>query len=43
MPDGRSDFIGWEQCVKVNSGDKVLWQQREITHGVMFKEGLQAE
>lgn len=29
--------------MKVNSGDKVLWQQREITHGVMFKGGLQAE
>lgn len=41
--DGSSDFIGQEQCVKANSGDRATWQGREITHGLMFKGGLQAE
>lgn len=29
--------------MKVNSGDKAVWQGRDITHGMMFKGGLQAE
>lgn len=42
-PDRSSDFIGQEQYVKVNSGDKGVWQGRETTHGMMFNGGLQAE
>ena len=42
-PDGSSDFIGQEQCVKVKSGDKAVWQGREKTHGTTFKGGLQVE
>lgn len=41
--DGNSDFIGQEQCVKVNSKEKTAWQGSEITHGMMFKGGLQGE
>lgn len=41
--DGSSDFIGQKQCVKVNGRGKAARQGREITHGMMFKGGLQAE
>lgn len=29
--------------MKVNSGNKGVWQGRETTHGMMFNGGLQAE
>lgn len=41
--DGSSDIIGQKQCVKVNGRGKAARQGREITHGMMFKGGLQAE